>query len=336
MKKLKRNNRLTALLLSLAVLVTSIALPATLAAQTTSPSPTSSGQALEIAPLILNLTANPGQKIKAQISIRNISKTNLIVTGQVNDFIAAGEDGTPKILTDEDASNPFSIKDWVGTLPSLTMVPRQIKTLNVDIIVPSSASPGGHYGVIRFTGAPPELKGTGVSLSASVGTLVFLRVNGNVKENLAISEFSVNKDGKKGKLFESTPLNFVEKIKNAGNIHEQPAGQVTITDMFGKKVATVNVNLPPRNILPGSTRKFEQPLDNAVIGNKRLFGRYKASLKLTYGENKQTVMSSLTFWVIPYRLLAIIIVLLIGGFFGLRFLIRRYNRRIIAKAQNRR
>jgi hypothetical protein len=105
--------------------------------------------------------------------------------------------------------------------------------------------------------------------------------------------------------------------------------------MFGKKVAAVNVNLPPRYILPDSTRKFSQPLDSAVIGKKKLFGRYTAKLTLTYGADKQSVTKTISFWVIPYRLIIAIIIALVGGFFLLRHLIRRYNRTIISRSRRR-
>jgi len=110
---------------------------------------------------------------------------------------------------------------------------------------------------------------------------------------------------------------------------------VGITDMFGRKLAAVNVNTPPGNVLPQSTRTFKQALDKAVIGNKRLFGRYKATLKTTYGSDKKVITSTVVFWIIPYRLVAAVILALVSLFFLLRFLIRRYNRRILAQAQKR-
>jgi hypothetical protein len=330
----KKLTSLIAIGLGLVVYCLGLAAPAVVAVTGTPTTNNGVGQALEIAPPVMTLSADPGQSIKVQISLRDVSNGDLIVTGQANDFVAAGEDGTPKILLDnQDNNNPYTLKDWVAPLASLTLIPKQIKNLPVTINVPANASPGGHYGVIRFTATPPDLHGTGVSLSASLGALILLTVNGPTNENLSVQEFSVNHDGKTGHLFESAPLNFVEKIKNSGNIHEEPAGQVAITDMFGKKIAAVNVNLPPRNILPASTRKFTEPLDGTVIGNKKLFGHYNATLTLTYGASKKVLTSSVSFWVIPYRLIGGIIVVLVGGFFALRFFIKRYNRRIIAKAQ---
>ena len=59
------------------------------------------GQALEIAPPVVNISANPGQTVKTQISLRDVSSGPLIVTGQINDFVAGDENGTPKILLDD-------------------------------------------------------------------------------------------------------------------------------------------------------------------------------------------------------------------------------------------
>lgn len=294
------------------------------------------GQALEIAPPVIYLNADPGQTVKTQILIRDISSGNLIVTGTVNDFVSGGEDGTPKILLDKDkAASPYSLVSYVAPLPSLLLIPKEIKSMTATINVPKDASPGGHYGVIRFTSTPPTPDGSGVSLAASIGVLVLLTVSGDVKEGLSIQDLTVSHGGKKGSFFESGPLEFQETLKNTGNVHVQPTGQVSITDMFGKKLAAVNVNLPPGNVLPQSSRSFKQPLDKTVIGNKRLFGRYKATLKVTYGSDKKVVTSVITFWVIPYRLIAAIIIVLIGAFFLLRFLIRRYNRRILGQSQKR-
>jgi hypothetical protein len=291
-----------------------------------------SGQALEIGPPLISLTANPGDTLQADINLRDVSSGNLLVTSQVNDFIANGEDGTPKVVL-EDEANPYSLKTWISAIEPLTLKSKELKKLTVTINIPGNASPGGYYGVVRFTGTAPELQDTGVSLSASLGALIFIRINGDAQENMSIEEFSVNKDSSDGPLFESTPISFVERVKNNGNVYEQPSGKITITDMFGKDVATINVNLPPGNVLPASIRKFEQTLDSSTLGNKIMFGYYKAHLKVSYGDSNQEVSSDLTFWVIPYRLITVIVVGLLLAFFVLRLVIKRYNRHIISKAQ---
>ena len=293
------------------------------------------GQALEIAPPVISLKADPGQTITTQINLRDISTSSLIVRSQVNNFVAAGEDGTPKLLldeNDEETASLYSLKEWVDTLPDMILESKEIKNLPVTINVPADASPGGYFGVVRFTATAPELNETGVSLSASLGALILVRVSGDVKESIKIEEFSVNDRIRSGTLFESTPLEFVVRLKNEGNIHEQPTGKITITDMFDNKVATVNVNLEKNNVLPDSIRKFTAQLDSAVIGNKKLFGRYKAELAVTYGDKSEVVESSLEFWVIPYKLIIVFSLGFVIVFILLRYSIKRYNKHIIKKA----
>ena len=290
------------------------------------------GQALEIGPPVLSLSADPGQTITADISLRAISSTGLIVKGQVNDFVADGEDGTPRIVLDTSIPNPFSLRAWLSPLPVLDLRANEVRKLTITIAVPSNASPGGYYGVVRFTGTPPELEGAGVSLSASLGTLLILTVNGDAKEQLSIEQFFVSNKGKPGSLFESAPISFVERLKNTGNIQESPSGVVTVKDMFGRTVVTLGVNQPPRYVLPQSIRKFEQSMDETNIGNKILFGLYHADLTVKYGTSGQTVTSSVSFWVIPYRIIGAVIAGLIALFFILRFAVKRYKDYIIGIA----
>lgn len=324
--------RLNVVKLSVLVLMASMLMPLAVAAQQTGDP--ENGQALEISPPLLTLEADPGATVKAQLQLRNVSQADLIVSAGVNDFVASGEGGTPKILLDEEEmdDNPYSLRDWVQPLRDTLLVPQEIKTLPITLKVPENASPGGHYGVVRFSASAPDPEDSGVSLSASLGTLMLVNVSGDVTESLEIAEFAVAKDGNQGTLFESAPLTFIERLENTGNTHLEPAGQVSITDMFGRKVAAVNVNLPPRNILPSSIRRFEQPLDSAVIGDKMLFGRYEAELNMTYGDSEQTVSDTITFWVIPYRLIIAVVTLLILGFFIIRFAMKRYNAHILEKA----
>ena len=294
-------------------------------------------QALEISPPVVNLSAEPGETVKTQIALRDIASTPLLVRGQVNDFVSQGEDGIPKILLEPGEESPYSMKSWFSPLDELTLQPKQIENLTVTINVPANAAPGGYYSVIRFTATAPGMEGSGVSLSASLGALVLMQVKGPVSEKLLVEEFSTqNSFDRKAWLFESTPVKFVLRTKNEGTIHTQPVGQIAVKDMFGNLIANVNMNLERRNVLPGSIRRFEAPLDKAVIGDRLMFGRYTADITTTYGEGGQKITSSLSFWVIPWKAILFIVGGLIGGFLLLRLALRRYNEHILARSPRRR
>jgi len=295
------------------------------------------GQALEIAPPVVNLTADPGETKNINISLRDISSNPLVVSAAVNDFGANGEDGVPKLMIDETEASPYSIKSWVDPLGQLTLQPRQVKTFPVTVRVPSDAAPGGYYGVIRFSANPPGVEGQGVSLSASLGALIFIRVNGEAKESVSFAEFyTTASDGTKTSLFEGQPVSFIARIKNEGNVHEQPTGRIVVKDIFGNTVTNVNMNLDQRNILPGSIRKFAADMDKTNIGDRFLFGYYTAQITLTYGASSQTVESSLSFWVIPWRLILTAIGVIVALVIVARVLIKRYTDRVVGRSRGSR
>jgi len=282
------------------------------------------GQGLEISPPLLDLAAKPGESIKTTIKIRNITKGPLIVKEQVNDFVASGEDGQPNILLEDGEESPYSIKGWVKSGESLRIEPNEQKKYPISISVPNNAGPGGHYGVVRFTGTPPNLDDTGVSLSASVGSLVLIRVAGDVVEGAKITELYTQQGDKRRSLFEYGPVTIVQKIENTGNTHFKPRGTVRVLNMFGKEVKTYQINENDGNVLPASTRKFEQNLES-----KLLLGRFKIQSDVVYGSDSQIVSASTSFWVIPYKLIAILIAVIAVLIFG----IRKYNKFIVKRAR---
>lgn len=297
----------------------------------------SSGQGLEISPPVIELSANPGQTITATIKVRNVAPTELIAKGRADDFGAgSSEDGQPKLLLDEQGETRYSLKYWVTSVPDLRLAPQELKTAIINIKVPANAEPGGHFGVIRFTAVPPNLDGTGVSLSASIGSLVLLRVNGVIKDDVQLAEFSTGKPNKDGAIgvktgfFETGPVGFLVRLHNGGSVHEKAQGTIAITDTFGKNVATVAVNEKGGNVLPDSVRRFEQSL-----AKKNLFGHYNAKLSLTYLGGQKKIDSTTSFWVIPWKLILIVLIILVILFFGLKYALGKYNQKIIAQARRR-
>ncbi|MCB9823027.1 hypothetical protein H6800_02025 [Candidatus Nomurabacteria bacterium] len=285
------------------------------------------GQGLEISPPLLKVDADPGQTVTATIKLRNITDSTLIASANINDFIAQGEEGLPKLLLDETAdTSSYGIKTWVNNIEDLTIAPKEQQVVEVVMNVPANASPGGHYGVIRFSAAAPEVKDTGVSLSASIGSLVLVKVSGDIQESATVEQFGVSKNDKSGSFFESGPLTIFERIKNTGNVHFQPTGTVTVKNFRGTEIAKLKVNQNGGNVLPDSVRKFEQELNKS-----NLFGRYTATMDISYGNN-QRLTKDTSFWVIPYRLIAMII----GAVVLAVILIKRYNKHIIKKANNKR
>ncbi len=282
----------------------------------------SAGQGLEISPPLIELNTDPGKTLTANIKVRNVTKQTLEATPQVNDFVAQGEEGQAKLLLDQNKEkSPYSIEGWVTDLDTLTIAPGEAKTETVTINVPVNASPGGHYGVIRFTAAAPGIDSTGVALSASVGTLVLINVSGDVVDKSYLADFYTSQNGERGSFFQKGPITFVERIRNEGNTHFKPTGTVRVTNTFGKEVKVLSVNPNGGNVLPDSVRRFEQTLDK-----KNLLGYYKAEVNIQY--SGKTLNQTISFWVIPLKATALVI----GVIALVVVLIRLYVKRAVKKA----
>ncbi|MGH7197013.1 MAG: hypothetical protein ACREGJ_04615 [Candidatus Saccharimonadales bacterium] len=295
------------------------------------------GQAFSISPPLVDLKADPGQTVTAKVKLTNVSADELLIKTQFNDFGAKNETGEPNIIFDDTQSTDYSLRHWIASAEPFKLASKETKTLEFPINVPKDAEPGGHYAVVRFTGTAAAAEQNGVELSASIGLLVLLQVSGEIKEEASLLDFytATPKELNRTGFFETAPISFVQRVQNSGNVHIKPTGTVEVINMFGQKVATLRVNGDPsnakdqpRSVLPDSVRRFDQTLSDAWM-----FGRYEAKLKMTYGQSGTPVESTITFWVVPHKLVAIVLVVGTGLFFLLRTGIRRYNSHVVRKAQ---
>ena len=290
-----------------------------------------SGQGLEISPPLIELTADPGDRIVTEMSVRNITDIDVIASGDVRNFLAQGETGQPRILLGDEEESPFPLAEYVENVPDLTIEPTEQETAEIVINVPEDASPGGHFGVVRFSGQAVDPSGasSAVALSASIGTLILLNVSGDIEEELSIEELLVAQEGEEGGFFESGPFELITRLNNQGNVYLQPSGELEITNLFGQEVASLPFNEGESNILPDSLRRFEQTYDDKSFW----FGRYTVTANLQYGAEGTIVQESTDFWVIPYKLLGIVLVMLVAvGYFG-RQALKAYNKSVVKKYQ---
>lgn len=247
----------------------------------------------------LEVTANPGQVVTKEIKIRNDSAVEKIITINVKDFIVTDDSGTPIQLDNNSAlqsQNRWAASSWIQiSNTNLKLKPGETKALALTVLVPDNALPGGHYAMILSTpNTEATLNQTSAVIQANVGTLVYITVPGNIKQNAVIKNFSAPFFSEYG------PIDFKSTIANFSDIHITPAGSINIKNWLGGKTATLK--LDTTNIFPYTSRDFQNTLKN-----RWLFGRYQAQLQAVYGTNGSTVLATLYFWVIPWRLIILII-----------------------------
>lgn len=295
------------------------------------------GNALKVSPVRFDLKLDPGVTQKISLFVQNLSSIPAELHASINDFVASGdESGRPNIILNENEYAPSrSLKRLVSPISDFTVAPGENKEVKVTLVVPKNAVGGGYFGAVRFEPSDAADK-ENLNLSASVGTLVLLRVNGDIKEDLTVESLKVQRNGGTGPVFtEGNRLSAVVRFKNNGNLHVEPFGKIVLK-RFGKTLAQYEINNddPRGNVLPDSIRRFSVDLDKT-----KSFGKYTVEGNFGYGSSGQLLTARTTFYVIPVFMMAVglgILLLLLFLIFVLPKMVRAYNRRIIRRANRRR
>ncbi len=308
--------------------------------------------ALTISPPIYELGAFPGQEIVTGLKIYNETEESKTFYFESQNFRAKENEGGEPVFASGDEKG--GLASWVEfPFESMTLKPGEKGKIDFKIKVPKNADPGGHYAVIFLSSSLSTGGGGAVGVASKIGALVLLRVEGDVREEGKLAEFSL-KDKKT--FYEHLPIDFLVRVENTGTVHIKPAGKIKIKNLLGQTKDEILVNIaiqpngeeePVGNILPQSIRRFENSWKKGekteapngffekVKYEKDNFalGRYKADLSLEYGKDKKVIYGSLIFWVLPWHLLLVVVAIGIILIILIIFAIKKYNQWIIKKAQ---
>ena len=170
----------------------------------------------------LELTANPGETIQSSIKLINETQSSEVLYTTTLNFEPKGdESGEPNFVPTKDG-----LAAWVRTDYSVTLGPKEQKVLPFTIQVPADTEPGGYFGALFTSTTPPKENTDGsVMLTERVGSLILLRVNGELADSGDILEF-----GTKNKSFWHTtlPITFYYRFQNSGLDRVRPLGDIIV------------------------------------------------------------------------------------------------------------
>jgi hypothetical protein len=257
---------------------------------------------LSAVPPRLEINIEPGEHITKEIKVTNNSDTERVINTKIVDFIVVDQKGTPIEIDKEEIDNRWSASQWVQTSdPYFKLKPQETKAFTLTIIVPKNALPGGHYAMaLHNPSNEVVLSETGSSIEANVGTLIYITVAGEIKQQASVDYMN------RPAFSEYGPIDIETSISNLSDIHIKPIGSIEIKNCLGGKTAVLNYNESNNNIFPSTSHTFKN-----TLSKKWLFGRYQASLNATYGTNGIPLTAHVYFWVIPYKLIILITVIII-------------------------
>ena len=268
-------------------------------------------------------------------------------TGVIRDYVAVANHSLKKVkvrllsrdatstseapfVPQESADDPVDVGSWIALgKTTLTLKPRTQTLVPFVLGVPESATPGDHVGAIMVSLLAHEPAKPGVYVEHRVGVRVYLRVDGQLEPRLAVTDLSGDWDGA-GSVTGRGNTTVSYTLTNTGNVRLGADQLVELSRPLGLTGLSAEPTSIPE-ILPGGSLVVRATFPSAAGA-----GPMDASVTVTPMAVTQdsvgglvATTSSVTISAWPGLLLgeilAVLLLLLIGGFLSARF--RRTRRR---------
>jgi len=298
------------------------------------------GFSLQVSPSPLVATVQPGTDRTLELQIRNTNSSEQTLKMGLRSFTIDNKSGQVKLGEEV----PNEVKQMVTfATPTFNLEPGQIFTQKIGIHTDKNKGFSYNFAVTIAQQNPPKGKNGQSAIAGSVAVFTLITVDKpGAERKFELSSLSVTKHS-----YEYLPAEIALKLKNTGNVNVQPTGTVFIQRNTNdtKPLATLPLNDGGGYILPGATRTFSVVWDdgfphyhttqNGATPTRELswrdgglsklrFGRYVAKVVAIYndGERDTPVMTEVSFWVVPWRIMLIVLAGVVVAIVGLVVTVR--------------
>lgn len=290
---------------------------------------------LQVSPSPLVVTIKPGQTTSYDLKIRNAGTEAEKLKIAPRTFTIDNATGQVKF---DDTKKPPEIGDWTSfSAPNFTVQPGEWYTQKVTLAVPKTAGFSYSFALVISRQDARGASTSGNELKGSVAIFALV----NIDKPGATRTLQLDKLSTDAQVYEYLPAKIHVQLRNTGNSIARPDGNVFIQRGSNDQtpISVLPVNESQGYILPGSVRTLSirwsdgypgvQIATNASTGqesstntwgdmdlSKIRFGYYTAKLVAIYndGQRDVPVMGEVGFWVIPWKLLlgVLLIIVLLG------------------------
>jgi hypothetical protein len=279
----------------------------------------------------LTYSATPGARVNDEAAIVNLGNEPLSLTVYTADA-TNGTDGG--FALQAHATKTHDVGSWItlGGSPTVHVPARTHSGPSYVIVpfrlsIPQDASPGDHAGgvVVSLTTKVKNKQGVQVNLEQRVGLRVYVRVSGDIKPALAIENLHIGYHGPAlfGNPFASGTATISYTVHNTGNVLMGATESADVSSWLGGTTHVKGLPIIPP-LLPGAKVQLSRIVRGVFPGV-----HLAATVHLTpvppsgaADPEMRPVSSSVSTWVVPWVLLALVVMLL--GAVGFWFWKRRH------------
>jgi hypothetical protein len=299
---------------------------------------------LQVSPSPLVTTLKPGQQSTLDLKVRNAGTETEKLTITPRSF-KVNNDGKVEF---NDTQAP-EVAEWINFREKdFSVEPGQWFDQQVTIDVPKDAGFSYSFALLitRQKAETPNVD-KGQELKGQVAVFALL----NIDRPGAVRELQLESLKTEAGIYEYLPSKLDLRLKNTGNTIVRPSGNVFIQrgSQDTEPIDTLAVNQAGGYILPGTVRSLAVDWDNGFpvvkkdtqqsptreyvdwdwsnLSNIR-FGHYTAKAVVIYNDGQRDIplMAEVGFWVIPWKLLLGVLVILALLAFGVWSVVRQIMR----------
>lgn len=260
-----------------------------------------------LAPLSSHAVAVKPAQVEQKVDAGTVKTFSMSVTNNdaeqqtyypvVRNVMGVNEQNQP-LFEKSGEGEPHDLTAWLQFDKSpLTVSRGQTATIVVTANIPKDASPGSHIAGFFFSDKPvTQTNILGASVGYDVGAIVHFQISGDSVTKANVRHFSTDHS-----IYGKPPVDFSVAIENEGNTLVRPIGLIDITNMMGKKVASIPINDTAAGVFPKTTREWKA----TWAPNEIVFGKFTAlvALSIDTEQGTETLTRQLDFWVLPTNII---------------------------------
>lgn len=287
-----------------------------------------------IKPAQIEQKVDPGSVKTFTMTVTNTDTKQLVLYPMVRNVTGVNDENQPVFELAWDGA-PHDVQAWLEFDKSpITLEAKGSGSVQVRAHFPEDASPGSHLAGFFFSDKPnTEAVPQGAAVGFDVGAILHFQISGEAVTKATIRHFSTAQT-----IYGKAPVDFSVAVENEGNTLVRPVGFIDITNMMGKKVASIPVNDNGAGVFPKTTREWKTSWNP----NEIVFGKFTAmvALAIETEQGQDTLSRQVSFWVLPMNVLLPTIIgftiFLLIAYIMLRLYVRNQIRQVSNGSQKNR
>lgn len=277
-----------------------------------------SAENITVSPLIIDHETEARDILTKDINLKNNDSNHVRLFASVHEIEMDGNNEIKSFIPASMSDRTTSVTSWIEiTRGRIDMQSGTETSVPLTIRINPNAKPGDYHAFVGFaSGLNRDEAEKKILAGQSMGVIIRVSITEKQIELLRLTNF------KSDQIVYDESHNFTFSLENTGDLPQTPQGEIIVYDSRGVEIAAVKINEENIVLNPGEKKDFTEPIP---FTNR--FGKNKAHLSVSYGQNNLTNIYDINFYYsIPWLYLLIIGTVFILTPIILTWLFRRMSR----------